>query len=259
MRTVLVVGAAGKVGSRTSLQLARQGYKLVLIDINEKSLSRVAQDISPTQLERFVVDISDENQILALVKSLEERGISLGGIIVCSGIDHKVTQEGFNDIFLGPESFPLSQWNADMSSSLTGTFLVLKHLSKLLNTNSSIVLLGSDLSVISPNHRLYNLNTPTLKNFKPVSYSVVKAGLLGLSKYFAGYLAPRHIRVNVVSPGAIYDNQPEDFVQAITELIPMGKMGSFEDSINLICFLISEESSYITGQNILVDGGRTTW
>lgn len=256
MKTVLIVGAAGKIGFRLTSKLAESGDRVLAIDLNESGLLRFSQQ---SKVQTFLIDIVDEFQVVELAKSLKSMNVLLDGIVFCSGIDHKVTEHGANGVFLGPENFPLTQWNADLSSALTGTFLVLKHLSSIIKKGGSVVLLGSDLSVISPTHQLYNLDSDSLRHFKPISYSVVKAALLGFSRYFAVYFGPRSIRVNVVSPGAILDGQPSSFVQAISGLIPMGKMGSFDDTTDLIEFLLSEKSSYVTGQNILVDGGRTTW
>jgi len=124
-----------------------------------------------------------------------------------------------------------------------------------------IVNIASDLSVISPDQRLYR--QPGLKEdkqpVKPVTYSVIKTGLLGLTRYLATYWADRNIMVNALSPGGIYTGQPQEFVKRLTNLIPMGRMAEISEYRKAIIFLCSDASKYMTGQNLIMDGGRSVW
>ena len=124
----------------------------------------------------------------------------------------------------------------------------------MVKKRSGIILnISSDLSVIAPDQRLYDhLNTE-----KPVSYSVIKHGLIGLTKYLAGYLANKNIRVNALSPGGIKNNQDKIFIKKIKSLIPLNRMAKINEYKEVIKFLCSDSSSYMTGQNIIVDGGRS--
>ena len=124
-----------------------------------------------------------------------------------------------------------------------------------------ILNIASDLALIGPDQRIYRqpgLPEP-LQPVKPVTYSVVKSGLVGLTRYLATYWADAGVRVNAVSPGGIYNGQPEAFVQKLTNLIPMGRMARLDEYQGTVLFLVSDASSYMTGHNLVVDGGRTAW
>ena len=122
-----------------------------------------------------------------------------------------------------------------------------------------ILNIASDLSVIAPDQRLYRRDdTPaSAQPVKSVTYSVVKTGLIGLTRYLAGYWAGQGVRVNALSPGGVFNDHPEDFVDRLSQLIPMGRMGHLQEYRAAVQFLCSPASSYMTGQNIVIDGGRT--
>ena len=123
-----------------------------------------------------------------------------------------------------------------------------------------ILNISSDLSVISPDQRLYNKSiNKKLKRAKPVTYSVTKTGLIGLTRYIATYWSNKNIRCNAISPGGIYDGQEKIFVKKLSKLIPLGRMAKKDEYRSAIQFLCSEASSYMTGQNLVIDGGRSIW
>jgi NAD(P)-dependent dehydrogenase (short-subunit alcohol dehydrogenase family) len=124
-----------------------------------------------------------------------------------------------------------------------------------------ILNIASDLAVIAPDQRIYRQAgvAEHLQPMKPVTYSVVKSGLVGLARYLATYWADSGVRVNSISPGGVYNGQPEAFVQKLTSLIPMGRMANADEYQGAVLFLVSDASSYMTGHNLVVDGGRTAW
>ena len=139
-----------------------------------------------------------------------------------------------------------------------------KHFGKLMLKNKTkglIINIGSDLSKIAPNQNIYKVKN-IAKNHqpvKPVTYSIIKHGILGLTKYLSTYFADKNIRVNSISPGGVYTNQSEDFVKRLSKLIPMGRMAKADEYKGAIVFMCSEASSYMTGHNLILDGGRTVW
>ena len=119
----------------------------------------------------------------------------------------------------------------------------------------SIINIGSDLSVVAPNQKIYK---KSYKNYiKPVTYSVIKHGMLGLTKYFASLYGKDNVRVNMISPGPIKNNQNKHLLNELNNIIPMNRLGNYKDLYGLLLLLSNNDSSYITGQNIIIDGGRT--
>ena len=174
-------------------------------------------------------------------------------IINNAAIDPKVTDSS------GPsgsfESLSLEEWNLSVDVMMKGTFLCSQvfcpHFKK--NGGGIVINISSDLGVIAPDQRIYKGSK------KPITYSAAKHGIIGMTKYLATYYADSNIRVNSLSPGGVYVNQPEDFVERLTNLIPVGRMANRDEYKGSIVFLCSDASSYMTGHNLIVDGGRTVW
>jgi NAD(P)-dependent dehydrogenase (short-subunit alcohol dehydrogenase family) len=156
------------------------------------------------------------------------------------------------------QKFPTSEmWDMEMNVSLKGSFFFIKFFGEKMvkEKKGSIINIGSDLSVIAPNQKIYK---SSYKNYiKPVTYSVIKHGMLGLTKYFSSLYANNNVRVNMVSPGSIKNKQSKKLLKELENVTPMARLGNSNDIFGILYFLASDDSSYITGQNILVDGGRT--
>jgi NAD(P)-dependent dehydrogenase (short-subunit alcohol dehydrogenase family) len=161
------------------------------------------------------------------------------------------------------ENFPLDVWNADISVGLTGAFLCSRVFGAAMAERGAGVILNvaSDLGVIAPDQRLYRVDGAPehAQPVKPVTYSVVKTGLVGLTRYLATYWAGRGVRANAISPGGVFNGQDEAFVARLANLIPMGRMARKDEYKAAIVFLVSDASSYMTGVNVVIDGGRTCW
>ena len=161
------------------------------------------------------------------------------------------------------ENMPLEQWADDLAVGLTGAFLCSQVLGAEMarRRRGVIVNVASDLAVIAPDQRLYRREglPDDQQPAKPVTYSVVKTGLLGLTRYLATYWAESGVRVNAISPGGVYNGQGEDFVARLSQLIPLGRMASRDEYQAAVVFLCCDASSYMTGANLVIDGGRTCW
>ena len=162
------------------------------------------------------------------------------------------------------QAFTIDQWNLDLNVGLMGSFLCTKVFGSTMSKDGLggvILNISSDLSVISPNQNIYKERDKRDEDqpVKPVSYSVAKHGIIGLTRYTSTYWANKNLRCNAICPGGIYNNQPDDFVESLSKLIPMGRMAEKDEYHGLIIFLLSDASSYINGSIISADGGRTAW
>ena len=266
-RTVLITGGCGQLGMKHAEAILEFGGEVILADIvseeeQEKVVTHLKQKyddpIWKPEISSVYMDVTDKVSIQTAV----DKYVKIDVLINNAGIDPKV-EDGL-DWKNKFEHLELDLWNEMLNVTLTGTFLcsqvvVNKMLSTGLEspycTRGGVILnIASDLSVISPDHRIYG------DNAKPISYGVAKAGVVNLTKYLASYLAKKNIRVNSLSPAGVYNDQlPLEFVSKFTKLIPMSRMAEPDEYKGAIVFLCSKASSFMTGHNLIIDGGRTIW
>ena len=220
-------------------------------------------DFDPKKITSAVMDVTNLDNINAVAKTLCERNVRIDILINNAAIDPKV-KEGILVENSRIENFCLDQWNFEISVGLTGAFLCSQIFGTLMakdNKGGVILNIASDLSVFSPDQRLYKKNglADEMQPVKPITYSVIKSGLIGLTRYLATYWADKNVRCNALSPGGVFNGQDPDFVRRLSSLIPLGRMASKDEYISAIKFLTSDASSYMNGQNIIIDGGRSVW
>ncbi|MBT5953182.1 SDR family oxidoreductase [bacterium] len=252
----LITGGSGLLGKEHAYALLDAGTSVILTDIDKKSLRRTSSELSnqfPELVYSYVMDITSENSICDVQKACVDDGLRVEILINNAALNPKVTKNAVQGVRL--EDFELDIWNKEINVGLTGAFLCSKIFGKeMAKRKKGIILnIASDLSVIAPDQRIYE------DSVKPVTYSVIKTGLVGLTRYLATYWANQGVRVNALSPGGVYNNQSDSFVKKVSNLIPMGRMASFSEYHGAIKFLCSDDSSYMTGQNIVIDGGRSVW
>ena len=267
-RVALITGAAGLLGREHARALLEIGAKVVLTDVQEKSLEEARQElVSVYGKDRVLasyMDVTSESSILAVLETLREDSLDISVLINNAAIDPKVDKGSSLGETSRLENFSLSQWNLEISVGLTGAFLCAKIFgSAMANSQQEGVILNiaSDLSVISPNQKLYRKNglTESEQPVKPITYSVIKAGLVGMTLYLATYWPEKGVRCNALSPGGVENRQGEEFMAKLTSLIPAGRMATADEYHSAVQFLCSDASSYLTGQNIVIDGGRSVW
>lgn len=264
---VLITGGGGLLGMEHTKAVCEIGATVVLTDISFETLNlaktQLEQSIDPKQLLYFEMDVTNPDSIYVVLRKLQQLNIQLDVLINNASIDPKVNDRGSSIEFSRLENFELSQWNLEVSVGLTGAFLC----SKIFGTemaqrgSGNIINIASDLSVFSPDQRLYKKDhlPQDQQPVKPITYSAIKSGLVGMTRYLATYWADSGLRCNALSPGGVYVNQDDVFVKRISNLIPLGRMASRNEYHAAIQFLCTDASSYMTGQNLVIDGGRSAW
>jgi NAD(P)-dependent dehydrogenase (short-subunit alcohol dehydrogenase family) len=266
-KSALITGAAGLLGKEHALALLEVGANVVLWDVNKEKLMRVTdeltRDFSGQSVIMSVVDISKEEEVNRAYKELESQGVIISILINNAAINPKYSLENNGTVFSRVENLSLNDWNYQVSVGLTGAFICSKYFgAKMAASQEGVILnISSDLSVIAPDQRLYKLSgvMDNSQPVKPITYSVIKSGLIGMTRYLATYWSTNGVRVNALSPGGIYEDQNDDFVKKISDLIPLGRMAKSNEYRSAVQFLCSDASSYMTGQNIVIDGGRSVW
>lgn len=265
-KVALVTGAAGLLGLEHCEALLEAGAKVVLTDNQEtklhKAKERLMKRFEKDQILTQPLDVSDINSIKTVGSWLQTNSALPSILINNAAIDPKVNGDNRGEAFSRLEYFPIDQWQLQLNVGLTGAFLCSQYFGNAMATSGSggvILNIASDLSVISPDQRLYRVEgvEDELQPVKPVTYSVIKAGLVGLTRYLATYWADKGVRSNSLSPGGVFADQPDVFVNRLTNLIPMGRMAEKDEYRCAVQFLCSDASAYLNGQNIVMDGGRS--
>lgn len=267
-KAALITGGAGLLGMEHAAALLESGATVVLTDVSKTALAiareSLIREANALRVLIRVMDVSRPNAIRVVAQELAASGLRVDILVNNAAIDPKVKgDEGMLETSR-LENFPLDQWNFQVAVGLTGAFLCSQVFGSAMAQDGKggvILNIASDLSVFSPDQRLYRKEglADDMQPVKPVTYSVIKAGLVGLTYYLATYWADRGVRANALSPGGVFNGQGEEFVQRLTSLIPLGRMASRDEYRSAMQFLCSDASAYLNGQNIVMDGGRCVW
>mgnify|MGYP001316951350 CR=1 FL=1 len=267
-KTVLITGGAGMLGIQHAAAILEADGSVIITDLKKKDLDEASEILfekfCKLKIHLHPMDVTDEKSIQATLNILSRENIRVDILINNAAIDPKVNAESGILESSRLENFELDQWNLQVNVGLTGAFLCAKYFGSAMAQDGQggvIINIASDLSVISPDQRLYRTEgiENHLQPVKPVTYSVIKSGLIGLTKYLATYWADKGVRCNALSPGGVYSGQGGDFVNKLTSLIPAGRMAHADEYRSSLQYLCSDASSYMNGQNIVVDGGRSVW
>jgi len=265
-KIIVITGAVGLMGKRHAEAVAAYGGTPILLDLSLDAAEDYAAELNSqydTNAVGLSVDITNEKEIEANVDWLIDRFGKIDGLVNNAANNPKIEDDGEKN-FSRLENFPIEIWNQDVAVGLTGAYLCAKHYGNKIAQNSSggsIVNISSDLGVMAPDQRLYRKDglPDEQQAVKPVTYSVVKAGLIGLTRYLATYWAEKNVRCNAMCPGGIENNQPDVFLKEVCARIPMNRLASSDEYQGTLLWMLSEASSYLNGAIVSVDGGRTTW
>jgi NAD(P)-dependent dehydrogenase (short-subunit alcohol dehydrogenase family) len=265
-KIIVITGATGLLGRKHAEVVACYGGTPILLDLSQKAVDELANNLNDKYKVGsvgFAIDITNELTIESNAQLLVDKFGKIDGLVNNAANNPKV-EDSEKVNFSRLENFPLDIWNDDINVGLTGSFLCAKHYGFKIAQNpsgGSIVNISSDLGVIAPDQGLYKKQgiDDNLQNVKPVTYSVVKTGLLGLTRYLATYWSDKNVRCNAMCPGGVENGQPKDFLKELNKRIPMARMANVDEYQGTLVWMLSDASSYLNGAIISVDGGRTTW
>jgi len=260
-----VTGGVGLLGAEFCKTLAEAGAAVVVVDLNGEAARKVADGLTKDgyRVKAIPTDITKPDSVNAMVASVLADFGRLDVLVNSAALDPKFDPDAAaKGIAPGAfEDYPLADWNAAMSVNLTGMFLVTQACVKPMVANGkkgSIINICSTYGLNGPDQRIYIKNGKRVA-FKPVYYTVSKAGVMGFTKYLAAYYAETEIRVNALTPGGVFNNHEEYFVKNYSAKTILGRMAKKDEMNGALLFLASDASSYMTGNNLVVDGGWTAW
>ena len=265
-KIIIVTGASGLLGREHVNAILSAGGTPILLDLNQEELDSQVRELKKLfdrQISAYAVDITNEQEVKENCAEIILKHGKIDGLVNNAANNPKVeTSEEVN--FSRLENFPIEVWHKDLDVALKGTFLCVKYYGFEISKNidgGSIVNISSDLGLIAPDQRLYKIKgvKESLQPVKPITYSVVKTGIIGLTRYVSTYWAENNVRCNAICPGGVENNQNQDFVDELIKRIPMKRMARQNEYHGILVFLLSSASSYINGAIISADGGRTAW
>jgi NAD(P)-dependent dehydrogenase (short-subunit alcohol dehydrogenase family) len=266
-RVVIITGGAGLMGYNHAEAVLSGGGVPVLLDISEDALvfakQRLLERFPTGEVVTYRADITDRAALETVRGELLKKYGHIDALINNAANNPKMEGNAKNMGAITFENFPLAMWAADITVGLTGSLLCSQVFGAQMakQRSGAILNISSDLGVIAPDQRIYR--KPGLRDeeqtVKPVTYSVIKHGLIGLTKYVATYWAEKSVRCNALCPAGVENGQDEGFIRKLTNLVPMGRMATKDEYQSTVLYMISDASAYMTGATVIVDGGRTCW
>ncbi len=254
-KTVLISGGLGLLGRQFVKTLKEAEYNVIALDLLEKVNNYYADDADNIDCRVLDCDVTDEESVKETIKFIYEKEHSIDVLINCAAYNEQPN----NNIDNKFENYSLDKWKKTLDVNLTGSFLLSRECIKYMLKNKNegfkgtIVNVTSQLGIVSPNQSIYSGGY-----IKPSTYSVSASGIISLTRYLACYYGGI-IKVNCLIPSMVKNGQSEEFIKSVEKLIPVGRMSEKNEFNSAIKFLCSDESSYMTGQNLVCDGGYTSW
>ncbi len=259
-KTAIVTGALGLIGRNHCMALCEAGASVVVADINEQKCTDFAHQYLENSIGVYL-DVTNKESVIEMTKVVMSK---------FQKIDVLVNNAAINDMFEDPkaateqskfENYPLELWQKSLDVNLTGVFLCSQVIgSQMVKQGSgSIINIASTYGITAPDQSIYKDQEGNQSFYKPPAYSVTKGGVIMLTKFLAAYWGHQGIRVNTLTPGGVKNAQNDFFIENYAGRTPIGRMANPSDYQGAIVFLASDASSYMTGANLVVDGGWTCW
>ncbi|RPJ23329.1 MAG: SDR family oxidoreductase [Chloroflexi bacterium] len=264
-RVAVVTGGVGLLGAEFCRTLAEAGAAVAVVDLNASASQAVADTLTDSGYKALALpcDITQPDSVNAVVEKVLSTFGRLDILVNSAALDPKFDSEAMTKgITPGAfEDYPLDLWNSALNVNLTGMFLMTQACVKPIieqGKKGSIINICSTYGLNGPDQRIY-VKEGRRVAFKPVYYTVTKAGVMGFTKYLAAYYAGTEIRVNALTPGGVFNNHEDYFVSNYSAKTILGRMAKKDEMNGALLFLASDASSYMTGNNVVVDGGWTAW
>lgn len=260
-RTVIITGGAGLLGSHYARALVEAKARVVVADIDLSKATSVATPLGKNHALALRLDVTSPESVRDMVRKTVSHFGGIHGLVNNAALDPKFDPEHADEHVLTFENYPLPLWQQELDVNLTGMFLCAQAVAPqmLQQKEGVIVNISSTYGMVGPDQRLYEREDGGLPRLKPVTYTVTKSAVFGLTKYLATYWRERGIRVNTLTLGGVYNKHEDEFVQRYSYRTPMGRMASADEYSGALIYLLSDASSYMTGSNLVVDGGWTAW
>lgn len=266
-KVVMITGGAGLLGRKHAEAVLDAGGTAVLLDITDESLHNAMRELGEKynheKIKGIVTDITSREALEKTREEILSHYHRIDALINNAANNPKMEGNSANMGAIQFENFPIKMWMDDIAVGLTGAFLCAQVFGAVMARQKSGVILNisSDLGIIAPDQRIYRREglKEEEQTIKPVTYSVIKHGLIGLTKYLATYYAEKGVRCNALCPAGVFNGQDGEFLAKLTNLIPMGRMADVEEYKGTILYMLSDAGSYMTGSTVIVDGGRTCW
>lgn len=261
-QVAVVTGGCGLLGKEFCFTLGQAGARVVIADLNEHAVSKIQDEMTEVNLQSkgIVVDVTKKSSVEQMVNSTVDAFGRLDILVCSAAIDPKFDASQAEKHINAFEDYPESAWKQALDVNLTGLFLCAQASVKpmLEQKHGVIINICSTYGLVGPDQRIYE-KPGKPKAYKPVFYSVTKAGVLGLTHYLATYYAGQNIRVNALTPGGVYNNHDDLFIKNYSARTVLGRMANKDEMNGALLFLASDASSYMTGGNLVIDGGWTAW
>ena len=260
-RVAVVTGGAGLLGRQFCQTLAQAGASVIVADVSQEA-QEVARELtdSGSRSTAQITDVGDPKSVEEMARAAIKTFGQFDILVNSAALDPKFDQSGAGKHNSAFEDYPLAAWEAAIRVNLTGAFLCSQAaVAPMLKQGGGVIInICSTYGLGGPDQRIYAKKGQPAQ-YKPVDYTVTKAGILGLTKYLATYYGDRNIRVNALSPGGVFNQHDDEFVKAYAARTVLGRMARPDEMNGALLFLASDASSYMTGANLIVDGGWTAW
>ena len=254
-RVAIITGAAGNLGSKYAEGLSQAGANVVLADIDYETCQKLGKELEnkySTKTSAIKLDLNNKNSIKNMVSKSVKKFSKIDILINNAAYqgNKKIRKINFED-------FPLNEWDKAVSVNLTGIFLTCQEVGKIMlkQKNGNIINISSTYGLVAPDQRIYGISGQNSAAF----YSATKGAIINLTRYLASYWNRTGIRVNCLSPGGVENSQESNFIKKYSEKTILGRMAKKDEYVGAIIFLSSNASSYMTGSNLIIDGGWTAW